>query len=102
MTAIDEFNVTRPRTGSEPGRRGDSVRRRASAGSLRLLMRLALFGAAVAGLVIAWIIGSHHFAPYILPGPGPVWDAFLSDWNAGFWLSDVRATLSHLFIAYGL
>ena len=57
---------------------------------------------AVAVLVVAWLIGSHHFASYILPGPGPVWDAFRSDWNRGVWGSDVKATLDHMFLAYGL
>jgi ABC-type nitrate/sulfonate/bicarbonate transport system permease component len=69
---------------------------------LRLLVRVGLFLAAVAALIAAWLVGSHHFASYILPGPGPVWDAFRSDWNRGVWTSDVGATLGHLFIAYGL
>jgi NitT/TauT family transport system permease protein len=103
MTVIDEIDLTdtRPKSAG-PERGGVPPRRRAPRGSLRLLVRLALFLSAVATLIVAWTIGSHHFASYILPGPGPVWDAFQSDWDRGVWVSDVQATLSHLFIAYGL
>src|SRR5947209_8705177 len=103
MTVIDEIDLTDTRPKSTgPERGGVPPRRRAPRGSLRLLVRLALFLSAVAALIVAWTIGSHHFASYILPGPGPVWDAFRSDWDRGVWVSDVQATLSHLFIAYGL
>jgi NitT/TauT family transport system permease protein len=80
--------------------RGGAGRRRAP--GMRPLVRLALFTLAVAALVLAWVVGSHHFASYILPGPGPVWDAFRSDWQRGVWVSDVKATLGHMFLAYGL
>jgi NitT/TauT family transport system permease protein len=80
--------------------RGGAGRRRAP--GMRPLVRLALFMLAVAALVLAWVVGSHHFASYILPGPGPVWDAFRSDWQRGVWVSDVKATLGHMFLAYGL
>ena len=43
-----------------------------------------------------------HYPDYILPGPGPVWDSFKSDWDRGVWVSDVEATLEHLFAAYAL
>jgi NitT/TauT family transport system permease protein len=80
--------------------RGGAGRRRAP--GMRPLVRLSLFMLAVAALVLAWVVGSHHFASYILPGPGPVWDAFRSDWQRGVWVSDVKATLGHMFLAYGL
>jgi NitT/TauT family transport system permease protein len=103
MTVINEIDRTdaRPLGGPERGG-GDPPRRHAPRGSLRLLVRIGLFLTAVAALIVAWTIGSHHFASYILPGPGPVWDAFHSDWTRGVWASNVEATLTHLFIAYGL
>jgi NitT/TauT family transport system permease protein len=103
MTVIDELDVTDARPiGRGPERGGAPPGRRAPRGSLRVLVRLGLFLTAVAALIAAWTIGSHHFANYILPGPGPVWDAFRSDWDRGVWASDVEATLGHLFVAYGL
>jgi NitT/TauT family transport system permease protein len=102
MRTIDEVELTNARPGEEGPERGDETRRRAPRRSLRLLVRLFLFVLAVAMLFVAWVIGSRHFASYILPGPGPVWDAFRSDWNRGVWASDVQATLGHMFIAYGL
>jgi NitT/TauT family transport system permease protein len=103
MTTIDEIELTETRPGGKgPERGGIPPRRRAPSGSLRFLARLALFASAVAALFIAWVVGSHHFASYILPGPGPVWDAFRSDWERGVWVSDVKATLGHMFSAYGL
>jgi NitT/TauT family transport system permease protein len=103
MTVIDEINRTDARPmGSGQERGSPPPGRRAPRSSLRLLVRLGLFLTAVAALIGAWTIGSQHFASYILPGPGPVWDAFRSDWDRGVWMSDVQATLAHLFIAYGL
>jgi NitT/TauT family transport system permease protein len=100
---LDEIELTDARTGGTGQERGGAPpRRRTPGGSLRLLVRFALFMAAVAALVLAWVVGSHHFASYILPGPGPVWDAFRSDWSRGVWVSDVKATLGHMFFAYGL
>lgn len=88
--------------GQGPEHGGAPRRRRASGSSLRLLVRVGLFLAAVGALLVAWILGSRQFASYILPGPTPVWDAFRSDWGRGVWVSDVKATLSHMFLAYGL
>lgn len=109
MTTIDEINIdqteipdTRPRTGKGAERGGVPPRRRAPHGSVRLLIRVALFLTAVGALLLVWIVASHHYDSYILPSPGAVWDAFQSDWNRGVWVSDVKATLGHLFIAYGL
>jgi NitT/TauT family transport system permease protein len=88
---------------ADPGtERGGSPRRRAPKGSGRLLVRMALFALAVAILVVAWILGAAHYPDYILPGPGPVWDSFTSNWDRGVWTSDVSATLQHLFAAYAL
>jgi NitT/TauT family transport system permease protein len=100
MTAIDELDLTEARsTETGPERGGVPPRRHAPS---RLLVRLALFSIGVAVLLFAWALGSRHFASYILPGPGAVWKAFRSDWDRGVWVSDVKATLSHLFTAYGL
>jgi ABC-type nitrate/sulfonate/bicarbonate transport system permease component len=82
--------------------RGGGARRRAPKGSGRLLTRVGLFALAVAILVLAWILGAAHYPDYILPGPGPVWDSFTSNWDRGVWISDVEATLGHLFTAYAL
>src|SRR5437764_14463323 len=103
MTVIYKIDLTAARPPDPDRERGGAPpRRHAPRGSLRLLVRVGLFLAAVAALILAWTVGSHHFASYILPGPGPVWHAFRSDWDRGVWASDVQATLSHLFIAYGL
>jgi len=83
------------RGGRTPGRRPPRVPSRA-------LVRLALFSLGVAALVLVWTVASHYYASYILPGPGEVWDAFRSDWERGVWWSDVKATLGHMFAAYGL
>ncbi len=89
------------RSGGPGSQRGGSGRR-APRGSGRLLVRVSLFALAVAILVLAWILGAAHYPDYILPGPGPVWDSFTSNWDRGVWVSDVRATLEHLFAAYAL
>ena len=103
MTTIDKIELTDTRPGGKgPERGGVPPRRRAPGGSLRLLIRLALFASAVGALFIAWVIGSHHFASYILPGPGPGLGCVPSDWDRGVWVSDVKATLEHLFAAYAL
>jgi NitT/TauT family transport system permease protein len=103
MTTIDDTEITGARpTGNDRKRGGVPAGRRAPDSSVRLLVRIALFGVAVAILFVAWVIGSRHFASYILPGPGPVWDAFRSDWDRGVWVSVVKATLGHMFVAYGL
>jgi ABC-type nitrate/sulfonate/bicarbonate transport system permease component len=100
---LDEIGRTDARpgpTGTERG--GAPPRRRAPGPSGRLLVRFVLFLAAVGVLFVAWVVGSHHFASYILPGPQAVWDAFRSDWDRGVWLSDVRSTLGHMFLGYGI
>lgn len=79
-----------------------SARSRYAGRSRRFVARVTLFLVAVALLGVLWVIGSRHFASYILPGPTSVWNAFRSDWSRGVWWSDVRSTLAHMFIAYGL
>jgi NitT/TauT family transport system permease protein len=95
VTLVDD-----PRTeaveAAAPG--GGRAPRRAS----RVLVRLLLFLAAVAALYVAWVIGSHHFESYILPGPGLVWDSFTSMWSRGVWTREVGSTLGHMFAAYGI
>jgi NitT/TauT family transport system permease protein len=100
MTTIDNAELTARPSGEGRERGGVPPDRRAPRGSFRLLARIALFASALAILCVAWVIGSHHFASYILPGPAPVWDAFRSDWGRGVWISDVKATLGHMFVAY--
>jgi NitT/TauT family transport system permease protein len=99
MTETNDIERIDPAPGTE---RGGSPRRRAPKGSGRLLVRIALFALAVALLVVAWVLGAAHYPDYILPGPGPVWDSFTSNWDRGVWMSDVEATLEHLFTAYAL
>jgi NitT/TauT family transport system permease protein len=98
MTSIQP----RPSVPRETLGRGGRFRRRAPQPTLRLVLRPVLFLAAVGALYLAWLIGSHHYASYILPGPQPVWDAFTSAWERGVWASEVEATLTHMFIAYGI
>ena len=95
MTIVDD-PTTQAVEAPAPG--GGKIPRRAS----RLLVRLLLFLAAVAGLFVAWVIGSHHFESYILPGPGLVWDSFTSMWSRGVWTAQVGSTLGHMFAAYGI
>ena len=77
-------------------------RRRAPGISTRPLIRLVLFLVSLAALYVAWLIGSQHFETYILPGPGPVWDSFRGMVDRGVWATQVRATLGHMFLAYGI
>lgn len=102
MTEIDDIARTQPVPGGVGPERDGIARRRAPRGSFRLLVRISLFAIAIGVLVVAWVVGSHHFDAYILPGPGPVWDSFTSNWDRGVWVSDVEATLEHLFLAYAL
>jgi ABC-type nitrate/sulfonate/bicarbonate transport system permease component len=81
---------------------GSRFRRRGPRLTARLLLRPLLFFAAVAGLYVAWVLGSHHFESYILPGPQLVWDSFTSMWQRGVWRTEVGATLGHMFLAYGI
>lgn len=68
----------------------------------RALLRPVLFVSAVAALFLAWLIASHHYDAFIIPGPHPVWESFRSAWSRGVWGSEVESTLGHLFIAYGI
>jgi NitT/TauT family transport system permease protein len=95
MTIVDDPRAEAVEA-SAPG--GGKAPRRAS----RVLVRLLLFLTAVAALYVAWVIGSHHFASYILPGPGLVWDSFTSMWSRGVWTAQVGSTLGHMFAAYGI
>jgi NitT/TauT family transport system permease protein len=99
MTPENQLGSVAAGPGTE---RGGRPRRRAPKGSGRLLVRIALFALAVALLVVAWLLGAAHYPDYILPGPGPVWHSFTSNWDRGVWTSDVSATLQHLFAAYAL
>jgi NitT/TauT family transport system permease protein len=90
------------RTRAAVGRGGADARRRVPRFSPRLLVRLLLFLTAVGALFLAWVIGSHHFASYILPGPQPVWESFKSSFDRGVWGREVEATLGHMFLAYGI
>jgi NitT/TauT family transport system permease protein len=68
----------------------------------RMALRLGLVVASVAALYVAWIFGSHHFADYILPHPDKVWASFRSMVERGVWLTQVEATLGHMFLAYAI
>ena len=95
MTLVDDPRTEAVET-SAPG--GGRTPRRAS----RFVIRLLLFLAGLAALFVAWVIGSHHFESYILPGPAAVWDSFTSMWERGVWTDQVGATLGHMFAAYGI
>jgi NitT/TauT family transport system permease protein len=104
MTTADELRAgagVDPATGGpRPG--GGRSRRRGPRLTRRLVVRPLLFLAALGALYAAWVIGSHHFASYILPGPGPVWDSFRGALARGAWATQVEATLGHMFLAYGI
>jgi NitT/TauT family transport system permease protein len=70
--------------------------------SVRVLVRLALIAISVAGLYIAWVLGSHHFADYILPNPHTVWESFQSMVDRGVWRQQVQATFGHMFLAFAI
>ena len=103
MTTIDE-----PRTDTDAAAgvgqvgSGSEQRRRSPRVTPRKLLRALLFLLALAGLYVAWLLGSHRFEDYILPGPGPVWDSFTSMWSRGVWTEQVGSTLGHMFLAYGI
>jgi NitT/TauT family transport system permease protein len=86
----------------ERGERASTRRRHAPWLKLRTLLRPVLFASAVAALFLAWLIASHHYASYIIPGPHPVWESFRSAFDRGVWGQELEATLEHLFIAYGI
>jgi NitT/TauT family transport system permease protein len=86
----------------EHGAPGPSRGRRAPWLKPRTVLRPVLFLLAVAGLYFAWDLASHHYASYILPGPHPVWEAFKTRLDSGTWSYEVEATLTHMFIAYGI
>jgi NitT/TauT family transport system permease protein len=65
-------------------------------------LRLSLVAASIGALYVAWVIGSHHFADYILPHPANVWSSFRSMVDRGVWGTQVEATLGHMFLAYGI
>ena len=56
----------------------------------------------IAGLFGAWWFASGFYETYILPGPGSVWESFRDTVDRGVWVSEIRATLAHLFLAFGL
>jgi ABC-type nitrate/sulfonate/bicarbonate transport system permease component len=95
MAEVDAQDVER-------GGKASTRRRRAPRLKVRTLLRPVLFASAVAALCIAWLLASHHYPVYIVPGPHPVWASFKSAFNRGVWGSEVEATLEHLFLAYGV
>jgi NitT/TauT family transport system permease protein len=56
----------------------------------------------VALLIGGWWLASTFYETYILPGPSPVWHSFTNALERGAWWTEVRATLSHMFIAFAL
>jgi NitT/TauT family transport system permease protein len=103
MTTIDDPRTERdaPARGAHAGSGGEQ-RRRSPRVTPRVLLRGLLFLLALAALYVAWLLGSHRFEAYILPGPGPVWDSFTSMWSRGVWTEQVGSTLGHMFLAYGI
>lgn len=95
MAELDAEDVERGATRSGRLRRAPRL-------TQRTLLRPALFVSAVAALFLAWLIASHHYDAFIIPGPHPVWESFRSAWSRGVWGSEVESTLGHLFIAYGI
>jgi NitT/TauT family transport system permease protein len=79
-------------------------RRRATGGTgrRRTPIRVALVAASIAVLYLGWWYGSTRYPSYILPGPGPVWASFTDTWSRGVWLNEIRATLVHMLIAFGI
>jgi NitT/TauT family transport system permease protein len=103
MTTVDDPRTERdvPARGAHAGSGGEQ-RHRSPRLTPRGLLRGPLFLLALAGLYVAWLLGSHRFEAYILPGPGPVWDSFTSMWSRGVWTEQVGSTLGHMFLAYGI
>jgi ABC-type nitrate/sulfonate/bicarbonate transport system permease component len=66
----------------------------------RWIVRIALFLLSLGAIYLAWIYGSTKFEDYILPHPDSVWAAFKSLVDRGIWATEVKATLSHMFLAY--
>jgi NitT/TauT family transport system permease protein len=81
------------------------VRRRRATGASgrrRKPIRVGLVAASIAVLYLAWWYGSTRYPSYILPGPGAVWASFTDTWSRGVWLNEIRATLVHMLIAFGI
>jgi ABC-type nitrate/sulfonate/bicarbonate transport system permease component len=50
----------------------------------------------------AWWWASSFYETYILPDPPSVWRSFSSAVDRGVWTEEVRATLVHMLIAFGI
>jgi NitT/TauT family transport system permease protein len=68
--------------------------------SRRRLIRVALILFSVVLLYLLWLYGATKFEPYILPGPGEVWDSLKSLIERGVWWKEVKATLEHVALAF--
>ena len=66
------------------------------------LLRTLLVLVSVALLVAGWWFASRFYAPYILPGPSPVWDSLRDSLSRGAWWREVKATFAHMFIAFAV
>lgn len=84
--------VAKPR--KSPPRRPRQSRRR--------IARVGLILTSIALLYLLWLYGASKFEPYILPGPGAVWDSFKLLVERGIWWKEVSATLAHVAIAFAL
>ena len=83
--------VRRDRDGASPRRRPN-----------RRAVRVGLVVLSIAIVGLLWVIGSHQFESYILPSPSKVWESFRGLLERGVWWQQVRATLGHMAISFGL
>jgi NitT/TauT family transport system permease protein len=78
------------------------MRRRPARPLRARVLRGFLVLVSVAILIGGWWLASTFYATYILPGPSPVWHSFTNALERGAWWTEVRATLSHMFVAFAL
>lgn len=88
--------------GERPARASAKRRAHRRRGRESGLIRLALILVSLAVLYVLWVIGSHHFASYILPHPHAVWTSFTGALDRGVWSMEVLATLKHMAVAFAL
>ncbi len=65
-------------------------------------LRIVLIAISVGLLYLLWLWGSSKYPKYILPSPADAWASFKDLVDRGVWWQEVRATLEHMALAFGL